>query len=311
MSKKCLVVFGITGNQGGSVANYVLDDEELSQQYSVRGITRSASDPKAQAIKSKGAEILEADLDNPSSLKAALNGAHTVFFLTNTQPGAQTREIEARQAQNLLNEALNQHVHYIIFSSLPHPSKVSKGKLKQVHHFDVKAEIEQEIRNLPIKSSFIVPTSFMQNFLTHHVAPQPAGDGTFILANPCDANTIWPLVDIRDTGKWVGAILADPDKYEGKSIPLAQRCYTWDEQAQILSKVTGKTVVHRKIPDEVFKGFLPEVMRDQLYEMWAFCRDYGYYGENTKEEVRYGAEQARGKLTNLEEFLKKADYKLE
>jgi uncharacterized protein YbjT (DUF2867 family) len=313
MAKKLLTVFGATGNQGGSVTNYVLDDKELSQQYSVRGITRSATNPKAQALEAKGASIVEADLDKPSTLADALNGTHTLFFLTNTQPGAQSREIEARQAKGLLDEALKQDVKYIIYSSLPNASKISHGKLQHVHHFDGKAEIEQQIRSLPIKASFFTPASFMQNFLNIYMAPQPspANDGSYVLGNPCDANTKYPLVDISDTGKWVGAVLADPEKYAGKRFAAAERCYTWEEMAQILSNVTGKTVVHQKVPDDVFKGFLPEVMRDQLFEMWTLCRDYGYYGAGMQEEVEWAAGQARGKLTSLEEFLKKAEFKLE
>ncbi|EXM13676.1 hypothetical protein V3481_012583 [Fusarium oxysporum f. sp. vasinfectum] len=81
--------------------------------------------------------------------------------------------------------------------------------------------------------------------------------------------------------------------------------------ARILSSVTGKTVVHRKVLDDVFKGFMPEVMRDQLFEMWALCRDYGYYGASMQDEVEWAARQARGKLTSLEEFLKKVEFKLE
>lgn len=313
MPKKLLTIFGATGNQGGSVANYVLDDKELSQQYSVRGITRSASNPKAQALESKGASIIEADLDKPSTLIDALNGTHTLFFLTNTQPGVQSREIEIRQAKSLLDEALKQDVKYIIFSSLPHASKISNGKLQHVHHFDSKAEIEQHIRSLPIKSSFFAPASFMQNFLSVHMAPQPspANDGSYILGNLCDVSTKYPLIDITDTGKWVGAVLADPEKYAGKRFAAAERCYTWEEMARILSSVTGKTVVHQKVPDDVFKGFMPEAMRDQLFEMWTLCRDYGYYGASMEVEVEWAARQARGKPTSLEEFLEKVDFKLE
>jgi uncharacterized protein YbjT (DUF2867 family) len=66
MFKELVTVFGVTGKQGGSVANYVLGDEELSQQYSVRGVTHSPSISKVRALKSKGALIIEADLDKPS-----------------------------------------------------------------------------------------------------------------------------------------------------------------------------------------------------------------------------------------------------
>lgn len=313
MTKKLLTVFGATGNQGGSVANYVLDDKELSQQYSVRGVTHSASTSKAQAIKSKGASIVEADLDKPSTLAHALSGTHTLFFLTITHFGAQGREIEARQAKNLLDEALKQDVKYIIFSSLPHVSEISRGNLQHVHHFDIKAEIEQQIRSLPIKASFVAPASFMQNFSGIHMAPQPspANDGSYIVSNLCDASTKFPLIDITDMGKLVGTVLADPDKYAGKRLAAAERCYTWEEIARVLSSVTGKTVVYQKVPDDAFKGSIPEVMRDQVFEMWVFYRDYGYYGANMEEEIEWAARQARGKLTSLEEFLKKVEFKLE
>lgn len=61
MFKELVTVFGVTGKQGGSVANYVLGDEELSQQYSVRGVTHSPSISKVRALKSICALIIEAD----------------------------------------------------------------------------------------------------------------------------------------------------------------------------------------------------------------------------------------------------------
>jgi uncharacterized protein YbjT (DUF2867 family) len=312
MSKKLLVVFGATGNQGGTTANIVLDDPELSNQYSVRAITRSASNPKAQELKSKGAEIVEADLDNTSSLAGALRGAHTVFALTNTYYGQDTRTIETRQAKALCDEAVKQGAQYLIWSSMSHPKKISNGKLTHVDHFDVKAEIEEYIRTLPIKSAFYAPGSFMQNFTTHMVPrPSPANDGTYVLANLCKGDTKLPWIDITDTGKWIAAILADPDKYEGKMLSAAYGLISFDECAAIISKHTGKTVTFQQLPDEVFKGFLPENFRDQVMDMHLLFRDYGYFGANMESDVEWTRKQAKGKLTSLEEFFKKTDYKIE
>lgn len=313
MSKNLLVVFGATGNQGGSVANFVLNDPELSKQYSVRAITRSASNPKAQELKSKGAEVVEADLDKPDSLPNALKGAHTIFALTNTQYGGNTREVETRQAKALCDEALKQGAAYLIWSSMSHPKKISNGKLQHVAHFDVKAEIEEYIRTLPIKSSFFAPGSFMQNFLTPNMAPRPspANDGTYVLANICKPDTLMPWIDITDTGKWVGAILAEPDKYEGKFFAASSEFSSYKDAAEIMSKLTGKTVTFKSLPDEVFKSFLPDVFKDAGLEMYQLFRDYGYYGANMKEDVAWAQKQARGKLTGLEEFLKRENFKLE
>lgn len=130
MSKPLLLVFGATGNQGGSVVNYVLDDPELSKQYSVRAITRDTNNPKAQALKSKGAELVQADLADPSSLPVALKGSSFIFAITTTQYTGNTKPIETAQAKALCTEALTQGASYIIWSSMSHPFKISNGKLE-------------------------------------------------------------------------------------------------------------------------------------------------------------------------------------
>ena len=52
-------------------------------------------------------------------------------------------------------------------------------------------------------------------------------------------------------------------------------------------------------------------MRDHVAEMLQYFQDYGYYGENTEEKVKWSAEQARGKLTTLDEYFKANPLKLE
>lgn len=54
----------------------------------------------------------------------------------------------------------------LIWSSLPHISKITNGKVTKVHHFDSKAEVEIYIRDLPIKSVFYMAGFYMQNFKT-------------------------------------------------------------------------------------------------------------------------------------------------
>ncbi|KAF1846322.1 NAD(P)-binding protein [Cucurbitaria berberidis CBS 394.84] len=312
MSKSLFAVFGATGNQGNSTAQFVLNDPELSQRYAVRAISRDTSNPKMQDLKSKGAELVQADLDDPSSLPAALKGVEFVFFMTTTQYQGNTREIETRQAKSFCEAALAQSVKYIIFSSMSHPYKITKGVLKNVEHFDDKAEIEQYIRTLPVKSAFFAPGSFMQNFHSR-MKPRPSytGDGTYFVANIGNSDTKYPLIDITDTGKWIGAILASPEEYEGKFLAAAEGLYTMDEACAIIEKVTGKTVKYQQLPDEMFKGFLPEGMREPLYEMFVLQRDYGYYGETMEEQVAWAREQARSKLIGLEEFLRREKYTVE
>lgn len=53
-----------------------------SPELRVRGVTRNASSASAVSLASQGVEIVEADLDNPSSLATIFHGAHTIFALT-------------------------------------------------------------------------------------------------------------------------------------------------------------------------------------------------------------------------------------
>jgi uncharacterized protein YbjT (DUF2867 family) len=312
MTKSLLAIFGATGNQGNSTAQIVLSDPELSKRYAVRAVSRDISNPKMQDLKFKGAELVQADLDDASSLPAALKGVEYLFFITTTQYQGNSREIETRQARDICSAALKEGVKYIIFSSMSHPFKISNGALKHVEHFDDKAEIEEYIRSLPVKSAFFAPASFMQNFATHS-KPRPSqqGDGTYVIANILNPTTRVPLIDITDSGKWIAPILSDPGKYEGKFFAAAEGMYTWPEACEIISKVTGKTVTYQQVPDEVYKGFLPPHMKDGLYDMWALFRDYGYYGNDQEKLVQWAKEQTEGGLTGLEECLKKEKYSLE
>ncbi len=309
MSRKLLVIFGATGNQGGSVAHQVLDDPKLSAQYSVRAITRSVSNPKANALEAKGAEIVEADLDKSASLPAAVAGAHTVFAMTNTQLTGNTRVVETAQAKALCNELVAAGAKYLIWSTLPHVSVISSGRLA-VEHFDVKAEIQEYIRSLPIRSAFYSPAYYMQNFTTQLMPPMPSpsNDGTYVFATLCHPDTALPMVDPADVGKWVAAILEEPDVFEGKVLAAAEGMYTWTEVAQIISKATGKTITYQQVPDDVFRAWMPEGMKDDLTAMYQSYRDFGYYGKTTKQDFEYGRKQARGHPNTLEEYATKANF---
>jgi uncharacterized protein YbjT (DUF2867 family) len=58
-SKKIVVVFGATGNQGGSVIKTLLEDPSIDSQFEVRGVTRDASKPAAVALAEKGVSFVK------------------------------------------------------------------------------------------------------------------------------------------------------------------------------------------------------------------------------------------------------------
>ena len=125
-------------------------------------------------------------------------------------------------------------------------TKITDGKLKCVTQFDVKAEIEEYIRSLPIRSAFYAPGSFMQNFHTQ-MKPHPSGDGTYVISNIFKPETKIPFIDIvGDTGKFIAPILEEPDKYEDKVFYAAVKLYSLEEVTRALSAVTGKIVNYKR-----------------------------------------------------------------
>lgn len=55
---KLITVFGATGKQGGSVIRTILQDETLSKEFRIRGISRDTSKPAAQALFKQGVELV-------------------------------------------------------------------------------------------------------------------------------------------------------------------------------------------------------------------------------------------------------------
>lgn len=81
--KKIFVVFGVTGNQGGSVVNSILSDPKTANEFQIRGITRDPSKPNAKALEARGVECVAGDINDMESLKHAFHGAYAVFAMTN------------------------------------------------------------------------------------------------------------------------------------------------------------------------------------------------------------------------------------
>ena len=163
---KTLLVFGATGQQGSSVIDYMLNDPELCQNYSIRAITRDVKSEKATHLKKK-VEVVQGDVSDRASLETAMTNVHTVFAMTMPAFGPDGMEVEYTSGKTIADVAVERGVEYIIFSTLPPVKEISGGKYTKVSIFDAKAKVEQYIRSLHIKCAFYSPGSFMENFHAH------------------------------------------------------------------------------------------------------------------------------------------------
>jgi uncharacterized protein YbjT (DUF2867 family) len=248
--------------------------------------------------------VVQGDAFNRASLETALTGVHTVFVMTApTLFDPDAVEKEFTNAKTIVDVVIEKGAEYIIFSTLPSVQEISGGKYTKVAASDAKAKAERYIRGLPVKSAFYCPGSFMGNFATQKfMAPRDAGDGTWVMTRHTSPTTQLPLVDAtEDSGKFVGAILADPGKYEGKPFFAATALYSLEEIVSIMSKATGKKIVYKQVSLEEFKHSLP-FGADVFAEAYGFTEEFGYFGPGTEKLVACAVENARGRLSTLEEY---------
>lgn len=102
-SNKIIVVVGITGKQGGSAAQALLD-----KGFKVRGITRDVNSTKSKAWAGKGADLITANLNDKASLQEAFKDAYGVFLITDhTESGAvAVRSTNPNLRLNFINTTL-------------------------------------------------------------------------------------------------------------------------------------------------------------------------------------------------------------
>lgn len=326
-------VFGATGTQGGSVVKAVLSHPQLSKIYSIRAITRDATKAAALALAAQGVEVVtvsipyqpsqpllitqQADLNDPESVKAAIQGSNVVFGVTNFWEKA-SADIELAQGKAIADASLAANVSHLIWSSLPNATKITNGVLSHVSHFDSKAGVEAYIRSLPIPSTFFMPAMFISAFslsgsgLAKLDASDPTGQTLNINIPFHYTDSKIPLLDIAaDGGKFIATALlkAETEKPNGEVIWAAAGFYTPKEIVETMGEVTGKVVNYGEISAEGFHGFLPPSVANEVTENMVLIRDYLYYGPGAEEGVKDAVveiETAGYEVTGLAEYLKKS-----
>lgn len=315
---KLLVVFGATGQQGGSVVNSVLNDAELSQRYKIRAITRDPNSAKAQQLTQK-VEVVRGDVSDPASLDLALAGAHAVFLVTAPDFGPDAVQVEFESGRAAADAMVRQGVENVIFSTLPHVSQVSGGKHTAVTAFDAKAKIENYIRGLNIKSAFFSAASFMENFESQpFLAPRKGPDGKWTITRPHSDQMKLPLINaVSDIGKFVGAMLAEPGRFYGKTVHGAVGQYTMKEVTRLLSKSAGQDIAYKQVSAEEFRASLglPPPLDELFTDYFGYWEEYSYFGlkdeATVSEAITWAVANARGHINTLEEFLEAHPFRLE
>src|SRR6266545_911641 len=151
--RKLIAVLGATGQQGGGVVRAL----QAQGQFKVRALTRDPGKHGGLAD-----EVVKADLNRPETLKAAFEGAHGVFLVTNFwEQGAD----ELKQATAAVRAAKDAGVDHFIWSTLPDVEAISGSKF-HVPHFTGKAKVDQIVKEAGFPHhTFVIAPFFYQNLV--------------------------------------------------------------------------------------------------------------------------------------------------
>lgn len=325
-----LAVVGATTTLGRSVIHYVIRDRPLRSKYSIRAITDDVDSAAASSLRDAGiTDIVRGDYTDRDSLSAALASVHTVFATTLPNLDADPAQIFTKDynAGKLIADlCVDNGVEYLIYSTLPSPKTISGGKYAQVFHFESKAAVEGYIRTLPIKSAFISPGVFMSCFTLfpsfRAKRDRTTSDGkkdAWVLEGPMRPDVPIPLLNaMGDAGKFVGTILAEPDRFVGSKFCAATGCYTMEQVAVAMTMVAKQPVQYRQIDKEAFirgNEDLPNHIMQTFVEVFTYGEEFGgYYGPETADLVRWATENVGGdggELSTLKEYFDYVHFELE
>jgi uncharacterized protein YbjT (DUF2867 family) len=290
--KKIIAVVGATGAQGGGLARAVLADPDGG--FAVRALTRDPSKDTAVALADRGAEVVQADLDDEASLTAAFDGAYGAYCVTNFwEHFSGDKEVE--QAGNLARAAKAAGIKHAIWSTFEDTRELIpldddrmptlQGHYK-VAHFDAKAESNHFFTDLGVPTTFLLTSGYWENFIYFGWGPARGEDGVLAVTYPLGDKKL-PSMAVEDIGKCAYAIFKAGAEYIGKTVGIAGGHPTGAEIAAAFTKALGEEVRYNDVPADVYRGFgFPGA--DDVGNMFQFKRDFNdaYTGVRSLEFSR-------------------------
>jgi uncharacterized protein YbjT (DUF2867 family) len=222
-------------------------------------------------------EFVEADFDDPGSLRQALDGVQRAFLVTNS-----SERVEERQLR-FVALARESGVKHVVYLSQLHASLDSPLRFLRYH-----AAVEEALRGSGMSYTNLRPNLYMQGLLM--IGKSIASEGRFF-APAGDARV--SVVDVRDVAAVAVAALTHTG-HEGKTYDLTgPDALTHAEMAAQLSQALDRPVEFVDLPEQVFREALrglrmPDWQADGLIE------DYAHYRRGEASGISSAVKEATG-----------------
>src|SRR5437879_5342798 len=248
-SDQTVLVTGATGRQGGAVIRRM-----LPKGWKLRALTRHPANAAAQDLARQGIEVVQGDLEDPTSLESALRGAYGVYSVQDFWAVGAAREVQ--QGKNLADAAKKAGVAHFVYSSVGGAERNSG-----IDHWQSKWEIENHIRQLGLPATILRPVAFMENYYIDQVEISILRGK---LLDPLRADKPYQTIATDDIGAFAALAFERPREFIGLELEIAGSALTNPEAAQVFSRVLGKPVRFRKLPMLLVRL----VLGKELYQMF-------------------------------------------
>lgn len=279
--KKIIAVAGATGSQGGGLVHRILCDP--NHEFIARAITRNINSDKAKELAEKGAQVVEADLDDTPSLERAFAGAYgaycVTFFWEHFSPekelahaGAMARAAKKAGIQHVIWSTLEDTRKWVPLSDNRMPTLMGKYK---VPHFDAKGEANHLFADLELPTTFMLTSFYWDNLIGFGMGPRKNPDGSWSFTLPMGDKKL-PGIAAEDIGGCAFGIFKKGLEFVGRTVGIAGEHLTGRQMAEALSRALGREVRYNAVPPELYRSFAFPGAED-LGNMFQFKRDFEDY----------------------------------
>jgi len=256
-----VLVIGATGQQGGATARHLLE-----RGRTVYAMVRNPDSPAAKALQGAGASLVVGDLDDPASLRTAMEGMHGVFLVLTMMAGPKISPegvvAEERRGKAVAGLAQEPGIEHLVYTSIDGASARSG-----IPYYESKARIEEHIHAVGVPATILRPVSFMDNFATYN---RPVlDDGELVVSIAVRPELPMQLISVRDVGAFAAIAFERPGHFLGQTVEIAGDALTPPQIADTFGRVCGLRARFRQTPIEQIRAF-----DAQLAQMFTFFNDH-------------------------------------
>ncbi|WP_330249674.1 NmrA/HSCARG family protein [Nocardia sp. NBC_00565] len=286
-----VLVIGATGQQGRATTARLLESG-----WEVHAFVRDLAAPAARALRESGANLIEGDLDDIASVRAAMDGAYGVFMMLTMMTGmhitAEGGAAEQRRGTAVADIAKESGIEHFVYSSLK-----GAGENSGVEYYAAKEAIAAHINLLGLPATVLRPVFFMDNFNAFN---RPVLDEQELVLNlAVRADIPISLISVHDIGAFAAIAFDRPEQFLGRTVPIAGDRLTPPEIAETFGTVAGLPARSVQVPIEQVRAF-----DEQVGKM------FNYFNERPDEPLDIAAlRKDHPKLMDLGTWVRETNWK--